>query len=1529
MPNNTLTELYNGNLGFDLEHPIESVVYYETNDIQKIYWVDGVHVLRFMNFMASAEERSTWQADGSSFDSNMAVDFGVYGHITKDNGGNTRANGVVQYFLTYYNKHGQESGYVWASDLVYLSPPNVGGSADGTNNNSVSIYLSRLDTNFTHFRLYSVFRSSLNGTTTTYLVADQKIPEMISNGYGYYNKVTIVDDGAHLTVQDSSKLLYLGSKAVIASTLTHKDQTLFLGDLKSVGRSDYSDLETILKTYMFDLEGAASFVEGSTYKSLAVEFVYSTPSGTNQYYAEDIPYVKNAGNYSYENQLQYTSSSITTFKAGEKYRFALKFQMQDGTETDAFWIGDVENTLYPIIDISSNTIVRAVAKCTLPGAVVTFLQENGFKTAKLMVAEATDADRSVKAQGIVNPTVFNVWDRYNNQIYAMPSWISRPRGSNHSKLHFEAIRRSDSPFGEIQCNYWNDPDLTTYPHSNPARPYFQYTFTTSDTNLKYADKFDGMSDFQYIMIVYNIAYGDGVIDKSYDVVYFIYTADELTGAQETTLKNYPVGSILESDWKQDDEEIFVSYYTDTSGFTIKRTIGIVSASDISVHPSKLKDRAYAKLKSSLLDKGYGAFLPLKTTFDSWYNTALTNNNSYYNYFYSESERFSSLSAALAAGSNSASRWSDSGEIAPNQSSGNYMPAYYKQHLMFIDENVVTLDSPELAYNSFQIQSASQETSTYTGGYKFRIVGVAKMSSVMSDYTVDATQGKLSGNNLDTISRTSTSDLSGLLAWPMWKDYVVREQSEEEATDGNPEYEWGSSIVHYWIYMWHNVSSIVEFSAADDTESYSNLNTKIFANLRFAYTTIYSTTALNVATDSISTVSELSNNYTYIKVGSESKYYSGTVNTSLSVPGTFKYPIFCSRSSSSADSPAQTVFSSSPVSLSYRTLSHAVISLKTTESGRNYTQNLLPALFSDEASSIPGPVVSTTAYTRALLPWFEINEPNPATSSYAFQVYNVSNLQWSFARNDSRADTITNSNDEYLFIGEIYRTFSSSYDTRYGGISSSAVKSNRFISASEAYPIDMMYADNNDYIIGNDGDTYFQRWDAMRAKPYSTGAANNVIDITSVMLETHINLDGRTDKMRGVSELASIDVESFGQINPVYSQKNSFIVGRDLDEDYNTDAYRTAITWTLPKSDMADVDEWTHITLANTLKLDGDKGKCNALRRFQNAIIAFQDRGISEILFNSRTQLSTEGGVPVEIANSGKVDGKRYITNKYGCTNKWSIVEGKKALYFVDNINKIFCAFNGNSVDNLSSRFGFDVWFRSVNNIDPWTPKYFNNIVSFYDRIHDDVYLVRNTADDYPCLVFNEKLEKFTSFFEYGSVPMLTNVCDRFISYYGNRLWYQNEGTFCNFFSTQYDYWVTYRVAPEPQLDKIWTNVDCRVDFYDAIDYNVMVPDENQFIDGGEAGSFSGIYLKDEIFSSMEVWNEYQQTSVTSTAVKNPVKKFRIWRYQIPRAIKTVSNKFGFDRIRNPWIFIKFKKNVTGDKVEHLMQLHDVEVKYFE
>lgn len=1526
----SLVKLFEGDLNLDARHPIESVVYHETDEIQKIYWVDGKNVLRFMNFMEEPDKvtgRYPWQISGDTydntyFDSNRSIQFDVDVKITKDNSGNTRPNGVIQYLLTYYNKHGQESGYAWISDLVYLSPVNSGGAADGTNMNSVILDIHNLDTRFSDFRIYSIFRSSLNGTTTAYIVYDGKTSA---------GNAVVIDNNSHLIAVDSSRLLYLGSQDVRSWTLTHKDQTLFLGDLQSIGKTSYSELENDIRRYMFS--DVANGLSG------CIEFYYSSGD-------DDIPYNDNES-YIYESQLGKTSSSITTFKGGEKYRFALCFRKKDGAMTEAFWIGDAVNNLYPVIE--GNKIHRVLARCKLPAQIIDRMKSMGFSTVNLMIAEATYADRSVKAQGILNPTVFNVWDRYKGRLYSSASWITRPRQSEFAWKHFEPIKKSIFSTGEIQCNYWTS-------ESDPTPYYILKNYGSGEAS--YTETFDSGFDFDFCIVLYGIlckgvfnTYSGGCILVTIKMHSFgqdaLSALNNLDFNQQYCAEAY-LRLIEKSVLNAGEEDYSVSFEHPDGYFSGNISLTTLYSNG-SLNSNNSIQFFHAKISEFLVNSGVPSkyILPYQSqVLEEWCQVADDDENKIHYFQYNDKDRHTTdVMEALNWKRGSTDRWYAIADVDFSDSFG-YMPSYYKKHLMFIDENTITLNSPEFDNNAVLLDGAED--------YKLRIVGIAKITSNIADYVVNAEPGKLPGENL--VSQNFTS-LNGLLSWPLWKEYGYSErlvqadgETKYEHKHENPkfwtpdDYIYDGSIRRYWLYMWNHPGNITTFSESEyndsgtlesKNENYSILNNKTFANLKYSNGTMYNNLG-NIAyefsydLDSLRSFHYTSSQYVGIKVGNDTKHYNAVLNESLSMPARHMYPvIYSSGSFSSANDDAvleggseATLYTNLPVSITYASSPHVVMTLHT-DSDSEYAQTILPQYWGHSEEAFENKY-KIGEYTGAILPW--VKETDDA---YPFKDYYAG--QGTFRLSDDPVThlgrTVT-TQDKYLYIGEIYYDFSDN-DTRYGGVTDSAVQNNRFILAGPQYIVSELRGNGSDYIIANQGDTYFQRWDCLKTKPYSTGAENNVIDITSVMVETHVNIDGRTDLQRGSSYLASFDTEKFGQINPVYSQNNNFITQRDLDEDFNLDAYRSSITWTLEKHDSEDIDEWTHITLANTLKLDADKGICRALRRINNSIISFQDRGISEILFNSRTQLSTQDGVPVEIANSGKVDGKRYITNKYGCVNKWSIIEGKNALYFVDNINKAFCAFNGQAIDNLSTRLGFGAWFREINNVDPWSPAAFNNIVSYYDKVHSDIYLVRGVEDDKPCLVYNETFGAFTSFFDYRNVLMMSNVQDRFVSFNNHALWLQNEGLYCNFFGKQYDYWTQYRVTPEPFSDKIWTNIDYRADFFEVLNDNAeSVVSETELING----DIDDTYKEWETFTDYKVWDEYQDTGFTPFAHdsfdRDDVrKKFRIWRLTIPRALKEGTNKHGMDRIRNPWINLLFRKsNVDG---KYLMQLHDIVVKYFE
>ena len=491
----------------------------------------------------------------------------------------------------------------------------------------------------------------------------------------------------------------------------------------------------------------------------------------------------------------------------------------------------------------------------------------------------------------------------------------------------------------------------------------------------------------------------------------------------------------------------------------------------------------------------------------------------------------------------------------------------------------------------------------------------------------------------------------------------------------------------------------------------------------------------------------------------------------------------------------------------------------------------------------------------------------------------------------------------LYIGELYRP---TVTNRFGGTSESALNNNIWVPAGPSVKI----VETGVNITYNQGDTYFQRYDHLKTYPFTMEDTNSVTDIVSFMVETRVNIDGRYDKNRGNKNNLATTPTNFNLLNPVYNQTDNFFIYRPLSSTIsNISKFANTITWSLTKSSAALTDAWTNITMASVLDLDGDKGGVNVIKRFNNELIAFQDKGISNILFNSRTQLASTEGVPIEIANSGKVDGKRYISDKVGCQNKWSIVESPMGLYFIDDIGKSILLFNG-QIQDISDEFGFHSWINDRSKeVGVWNPSTFNHVVGYYDKVNGDVLFI--SKDE--CLAFSEPLKSFSSFYSYNNTPYFMVIKDKGIWVNKSRslaggtspyymLWEHNEGEYNRFFDKSEDFHVTIIANPEPSIDKIFDILEFRSDSFD--DTNAYQPNDT--------------------FDKLEVWNEYQSgLQLLSSNKDRPSalkKKFRMWRANIPRDYND-----GRSRMRNPWLFLKLSKQ--GSLCHHKTILHDLIVHY--
>lgn len=822
-------------------------------------------------------------------------------------------------------------------------------------------------------------------------------------------------------------------------------------------------------------------------------------------------------------------------------------------------------------------------------------------------------------------------------------------------------------------------------------------------------------------------------------------------------------------------------------------------------------------------------------------------------------------------------------------------------LFFVDQSILTFHSPDIEFDD-NIKNLD------TSNLKLRIVGYIPLTSFYGDIDIqtDTPPNQFKGTSVTAlgfkkfnISYSSESLVKTTLnSGTFWYDDVS--DINEGLTNTN------KVLFGFVVYPFHRNGSLNNQDRADDNGYKSALlkqkrmsNIKVsFASQYFNKDKIWNAYKADDDNNTGITKAELfdSNEMIITKLDnnsinkSEDLVYYGNVETDLISNTERPYPIVISKFPSSEPNfgsqyellenyrnedkkVTDTTYGVDPVSMKYKSTAHFVLALNNTKSNN---VKILPTFNSEEV-----------------------------ITDYSNLFKNFKSLSWNSEIAGITQDYIDIDKVPYnwLWLGELY---DDTVKNRFGGQTEEAFENNEWLPCGE--PISLLDGINikdSLTLTWEEGDTYYQRYDHLKTYPFTKEEQNSIVEIVSFMCETRVNLDGRYDKNRGLLSNLTITPEVFNLMNPVYNQKDNIFVYRAVNPiRFSLDNFRNSVTWTKTKMAGELIDTWTNITMASTLDLDGDKGIVRAIRKINNSLIAFQDSGISQILYNENTQLTTAEGVPIEIGNSGKVQGKRYISDSIGCVNKWSICESPLGLYFIDDISKNIFLFNG-KLDNLSDRLGFHSWL--VNNskdVDVWNPYEFNNFVVYYNKINKDVYIV--LKDD--CLTFSESLNQFSSFYNYGDTPYISNITDRSImvhkaaneKYY--KIWLQNEGYYNRFFYEYKPFSTTIIANENPLSDKIFNNIEFRADSWD---------EESN--------------LLDSTFDLLTTWNEYQYGELELDDIYcNPSslkKKFRIWRANIPR---DKTNKM--DRMRNPWLYLKLSKETHNtDKTT----LHDIVVQYYE
>lgn len=1389
--------LYSGNLGFSADNPIETLVDYETEDVQKVYWTDGDNQPRVVNIVSDNIKPN---AD-TQFD--FVPEVFPNGHDSLNikvekliNSTGTFKSGTIQYFISYYNKFGQESNIVWQSPLLYISPADRGGNVSETVGNAFQLDIIGAATTFDFIRIYSVQHTSEDTDLIGRRIIDLSIPSTPSE------TITFIDNGILGESLNPSELYYKGGVPTTIGTMAAKDQTLFLGNINLDNNQKISDeVKTLLKN-SFEL----TFRLASAFPVEEAEGKYYT------YY-----------NQLNENgQIQHPDRPIThsikSFKYLEKYRFGLQFQDKYGRWSEPVWVGDFTNNVAP--STTPAFVQLPIAEGILDRTLLDSLGD--YVKVRPVVVLPHENERECIAQGVLCPTVYNVQDRLDNSPFAQPSWFFRP--------------------------YW--------PISWPYK-WNQY-------------------------------------------------ADEGKGADYGTLLPYAHNGLILGglSLKSEIEKSYSTqgYYTEGNKIRISK-------------------------------KGYEGYTE---------HNYFPNYDTYYN-----------------------------GNKEKDLTRINNPRDFY-----YIDQSLVTLNSPDIEFQDtlptenihFRVIGALN----ITGCYGTMYLETENSPNTFWEGHEDSNGLHLSDTNIvakgfykkDIAIANYNSGSEGwrvLANGPYWLDvpyyYWKKTSSAQDVFS-----DWAKpadTASEFILYPWQSGGSIGggSFNISEMIAPQNgDLKRKIISNIRYSPETLYLTQPLNYETSDVQFTTETNTTVTanvsnYLHYSNSKIVYYSDIDKLLSVPvrtysdntatnnENYGFDItVANREFSPSDSPTNAITaytllrkqraynsgSTAPegnsktqlhkkytaTSITYKSTSHAIIALSPSSDD---TLNILPSVngygtIPEYRSSSSVPEESNVTGDHNLYPKYN--------TSTGVKYKCVSKSFWQTADTptqyvDQKNITLQFQHDGgILLLGELYRDY---IPNKFGGTTEDALQQNVWIPAGESVNISDL--SSTDPIRWTEGDTYFQRYDCLKTYPYSNESMNNIVEILSFMCETRVNIAGRYDKNRGLIDNTFITNENFNLINKGYTQKNNFFSYMILDSRFGLEQFKTQLTWTKVKSAGALVDNWTNITLTNTLDLDGDKGDLVSLNRYKNDIIAFQPKGISQIIYNPNVQINTEAGLPIEIANSGKVQGKRYLYEGIGCQNKWSICdEVYGSLYFIDNLAKGIYKLSDQGLVSLTDTKGFRAWMEGINTLDSWKPYFcdesgrimsdnFKTFRTFYDKTYKDIYFVNGET----CLVYSDLLDQFISFMDYQGTNGMVNIGDSFYAIsplFNGSIWKQFAGEYNSIYNEYKNYSITFIDNAIPEMNKIYTNLEYRSDTY--IDEQLK---------------------SDQTFDTIRVYNEYQDTGehLINTVLDKPYlsdlqKKFRVWRIQLPRDRVNPLN-----RINNTWTKITLgKTKVKNEKTV----LHDAVVGYY-
>lgn len=406
---------YTRQLGFSTSNPIQTVFNYENENIQKIYWVDGVHQIRAINLVA--EDLINTPQNNLDFVGEVSFSQPV---IAGEVGGGTHTAGMIQYAYNLFRLNSSQTKLSPISELYALDKGDDlgGGEVNEIVGVTPIVEINDIDTDYEYIRVYAIKYTSLDVTPSISLIEEREI--------GGDNSIRVYDDGSVIEELSVEELLFLGSDPIIPQHIVSKDNILFPSNIQDAAFDMPDDFDA--RAYSFDSNNICR-VEDEAGNSIPVSnTTFEVPDkhpainpdydrynrqagGLGAFFGGEGKYIEYRLFNTTPTNLSIDQKDGKFFKDREIYRLGIVFFNQLGQDSSPLWIADLKSIGKNLEDL------HAVLTVTLKPSFYTWLDayklqsgvtENDIPVGyKIVRANRTTADKTILTQGIIGGMMVN------------------------------------------------------------------------------------------------------------------------------------------------------------------------------------------------------------------------------------------------------------------------------------------------------------------------------------------------------------------------------------------------------------------------------------------------------------------------------------------------------------------------------------------------------------------------------------------------------------------------------------------------------------------------------------------------------------------------------------------------------------------------------------------------------------------------------------------------------------------------------------------------------------------------------------------------------------------------------------------------------------------------------------------------------------------------------------------------------------------------------------------------------------------